>query len=306
MHWSNYLLQSAKAKSGRRLHLTVSRPGTTFSARPRPHMRSITVDPTAYQIIDCHIHPAVDELTETNWFTSTGSVQDQIDVLRRAGIVQACGSPITRLDPDSFDDVKQLNDRALRLRDHVPDFYIPGIQVHPRFPEESCAEIDRCCGTEGVRWIGELVGYMTGYGVEYATPEALTIMRHAGTHGAVVNIHCHDLDVVDALCTAVPDLPIVLAHPSCDRTEFLARIEKVASHPNLHLDISGSGIDRFGLIRKAIDTAGADRLLFGTDYPINNPAVYTYGALLEPLSEPERHALFRGNFLRLIGSNQST
>ncbi len=76
---------------------------------------------------------------------------------------------------------------------------------------------------------------------------------------------------------------------------------EVAAYPNLHLDISGSGIDRYGILRKAIDTIGKEKLLFGTDYPVNNPAVYVHGALFEPLAEEEFDALFAGNFLRLIG-----
>ena len=50
-----------------------------------------------------------------------------------------------------------------------------------------------------------------------------------------------------------------------------------------------------------MDVAGAEKILFGTDYPINNPAVYVHGAMLEDLSEKERKLLFSGNFMRLAG-----
>ena len=93
---------------------------------------------------------------------------------------------------------------------------------------------------------------------------------------------------------------IVLAHPGGGRQEFLDRLKKIAEYPNLHLDISGSGIDRYQILRKAVDIAGKEKLLFGTNYPINNPSVYVQGALFEPLSEEEYTAIFRDNFLRLI------
>ncbi|MBN1673505.1 MAG: hypothetical protein JXR37_20840 [Kiritimatiellae bacterium] len=64
-------------------------------------------------------------------------------------------------------------------------------------------------------------------------------------------------------------------------------------------DFSGAGIDRYGLLRKGIDVAGVQKLLFGVDYPINNPASYVAGALFEQLSDEENAALFSGNFLRL-------
>ena len=252
-----------------------------------------------YDIIDCHFHPAVNEETDTNWFWSSGNMQAQIDTLRRAGISQACGSLIKFINPDSFAEIRTLNDKALVLRDQFPDFYIPGIQVHPRFPDESCQEIERCCGGEDVRWIGELVGSIMGYECEYATEKALVIMRSAREYNAVVNFHCHDLEVIDQLCKAVPDLKLVLAHPGGGKEEFLSRLAKVAEFPNLHLDISGSGIDRYGILRKAVDVAGKEKLLFGTDYPVSNPFVYTQGVLFESLSEEENRAIFRDNFLRL-------
>jgi predicted TIM-barrel fold metal-dependent hydrolase len=242
----------------------------------------------------------MDEATDTGWFYPSGSMQHQIDTLKRAGISQACGAPVKVFTPRLFDEIRLLNDKALALRDEFPAFYIPGIQVHPRFPDESCQEIERCCKGEGVQWIGELVGYMMGYGVEFATNSALEIMQTAKEYGAVVNIHCHDLDVIDRLCESTPDLKIVLAHPGGGKQEFLDRLERVAKYQNLHLDTSGSGIDRYHLLRKAIAIAGQEKLLFGTDYPINNPAVYVYGTLFELLSEAEYMAIFRDNFLRLI------
>ena len=88
-----------------------------------------------YLIIDCHIHPAMDEETGTGWFYLSGSIQNQIDTLKRAGISQACGSPVKVNNPDSFDEIRLLNNKVLALRARFPDFYIPGIQVYPHFPD---------------------------------------------------------------------------------------------------------------------------------------------------------------------------
>ena len=257
-----------------------------------------TVQPR-HEIIDCHIHPAADAETDSSWDRRGGDMAAQIAALRRAGIARACGAPIRSMQPASFAEVHALNDQALALRDRFPDFYIPGIHIHPHFPEESCAEIARCCGQEGVRWIGELVGYIIGFANDYATQDALMIFHEVGKYKAVVNFHCDDLDVIERLCRNVPEVNFVLAHPSANRGEFLKRVGLVAQFSNLHLDISGSGIDRLGVLRKAIDLAGKEKILFGTDFPINNPAVYVHGALYEQLRDEEYAALFNGNFRRL-------
>ena len=90
----------------------------------------------------------------------------QVAALRRAGIARACGAPIRIKTPATFAEVRALNDQALAVRDRFPDFYTPGVHIHPLFLQESCAEIARCCGQEGVRWIGELVGYLTGMPID--------------------------------------------------------------------------------------------------------------------------------------------
>ena len=253
------------------------------------------------EIIDCHIHPAGSPCTSTGWFDKAGDWPQQVEALRRAGISRACGALVRPAPIAGFGDIRDLNDQALALRDRFPDFYIPGIQVHPRFPEESCREVERCCGGEGVRWVGELVGYMMGFADEYATPGAMAIWQAVQRHRAAVNFHCYDMGVIDRMCRKFPDVNFVLAHPGRGRDEIQARIAKVAEHPNLHLDIAGSGIDRLGVLRHAMDVAGAKKLLFGTDYPINNPAVYVHGQAFEVLSDAERAALLGGNFLRLTG-----
>jgi predicted TIM-barrel fold metal-dependent hydrolase len=255
-------------------------------------------------IIDCHIHPAFGRTTDLSWFGKAGSIEKQFRTLRRAGMTRVCGAPVLAAKVASFGALRRLNDRALRLRDRYPGFYVPGIQLHPHFPQESCREIERCCGHEGCRWIGELVGGRMGYGEDFATPDALVVMRQAAEHGAVVNIHCADLSVVGRLCRAVPGLKLVLAHPGTTPSDIQSRIAAVARFPNLHLDISGSGIDRHGCVRHLIDVAGSGKVLFGSDYHVNNPAVYVHGVLSEPLSESERTAVMSGNFLRLIGEGR--
>jgi predicted TIM-barrel fold metal-dependent hydrolase len=258
--------------------------------------------PSAREITDCHFHPAVDADTDMGWFYRSGDAAAQVAALRRAGIARACGAPVRALAPAGFAPIRAMNDGALRLRDRFPGFYIPGIQIHPRFPDESCAEIARCCGREGVRWVGELVGYMMGFGEEYASPAALAVFREAARHGAAVNLHCDDLAVVESLCTALPALNVVLAHPGAGRREIEPRVALVARLPNLHLDLSGSGIDRLGIVRQAVEQAGAHKILFGSDFPINNPAVYVHGVLFEELPESVLTAVFGGNFQRLTAA----
>jgi predicted TIM-barrel fold metal-dependent hydrolase len=250
-------------------------------------------------IIDCHIHPAIDANSNVCRFLDPGDFGRQVKALRRAGIGRACGSIVLKGGVRRFAQIRKLNDTALRLRDAFPRFYVPGIQVDPRFEQESCKEIERLAG-EGVKWVGELVGGLFGYGENYTSPSFLAIMRQVSKAGMVVNIHCGNPGVMKTLAKAMPALKFVLAHPG-DGDNFTRRMELVAAHSNLYLDLSGTGIDRYGMLRRAIDMAGKRKILFGSDYPVNNPAVYVHAVRFEPLTNAERQEVFQDNFLRLIG-----
>ncbi len=140
-----------------------------------------------------------------------------------------------------------------------------------------------------------------GYGEEYASSGAFAIYKLAQELSMVVNFHCSNLQTIRTVCEEFPDLPFILAHPSAGKDPFLKRLELVASFPNLYLDYSGSGIMRWGMIRHCIDTAGADKFLFGTDFPVCNPAMYVGCMLSENLSAEEQRLILSGNFRRLVG-----
>ena len=56
------------------------------------------------------------------------------------------------------------NAEAYRFYEMYPDFYSVGIQVHPNFVEESCAEIEKYAA-KGVKLIGELVPNLTRWSI---------------------------------------------------------------------------------------------------------------------------------------------
>lgn len=72
-------------------------------------------------------------------------------------------------------------------------------------------------------------------------------------------------------------------------------------HENLCLDLSGTGLFRYGVLKYLIREVGADRILFGTDYPICNPRMYVEAIYGEEITEEERELVFHGNAERILG-----
>ncbi len=253
------------------------------------------------RIADCHIHPAPSPGEDYSPFGNCGSPESQVEALRRAGIELACGSVLARGDSGrdfgKFSTIVELNNLSLHLRDRLKGFYLPGIHVHPAFPEESCRELGRC-RSEGVLWIGELVGYLMGY--DYDLPGMGAILAEAGRLKMPVNFHCGNLPLIENLCRQAPETSFVLAHPG-ECSDFRERIKLVAKYPNLHLDLSGTGLMRLGMLRHAVSVAGAEKILLGSDYPICNPAMYVHCVEYEDISPEDLRLVQSGNFLRLIG-----
>ena len=252
-------------------------------------------------IIDAHVHPFLDDEGNLEWFFPGGSADDFVRELKRFGTGRCCGSVIKSNQNPDFDFIRDLNRQTLKFRDAYPDFFIPGIHVHPDFPEESCREMEDLVHDENVRWIGELCPYLFGYD-DISTKNAITVWKHAAKLGIAVNIHSPaDLLQVENVCRTVPDLKLVMAHFGDGKKVMEEHIEAVSRHDNLYLDFSGAGIYRWQIMRRAIDMAGADKFLYGTDFPICNPGSYLGALEFEHLTDDEMTALCSGNFLRLLG-----
>lgn len=251
--------------------------------------------PQDFEIIDAHCHPF--DFPENNiaCYGSPRSMKEFDAEMRRVGIDYYVGCVIRHGEAD-FARIQELNREALRLRNRYPA-YIPGIHLHGGFPQESCQELHDMVN-EGVKWIGEILPYMFG---AYDSPTGIEILKEAEKLSLPVNFHFGEKEVVENIARQCPDLNIILAHPGDFFDEYgaIARLKLVSEHPNLYMDISGSGLFRWGMLRYAVDTCGADRLLFGTDMPVCSAGMNLYGALSEHLTKDEFKLIFSENFRRL-------
>lgn len=255
-----------------------------------------------YEIIDAHIHPALqDDGSDFSQYNFKTSPADLVATLSRAGIKHAAGSVIKRFSaPPEWDDIHRLNLAALEFKRLYPDFYIPGIHIHPAHPEESLREVESMYHAHHVRLIGELVAYMMAYS-GYATATLDDVWKLIDELGMVVSLHISSLEDTEALLKKFPTLKVIIAHPTASTEEFTARMELASRYPNAALDISGSGPNTYHMLRHAINIAGKEKVIFGTDFPLRNPGMYVAGVLFEELSEEEYRAIFGGNFRRLLG-----
>lgn len=259
------------------------------------------------RVIDFHTHPYLSGAEFLNFYPQcfTPSPEQCRQELERAGISKICGSVILKAAyrrEEGFAPIRQCNERALKLRDVLGGFYVPGFHVHPDFVEESIAEIQRM-HTRGVRLIGELVPYLHGWS-DYASQNLSKILDAAGKYRMVVSYHtmADEQEEMTRMVREHPDVTFVAAHPG-EKEIFLKHLERMEQCDNLYLDLSGTGIFRYGLVAYGVDRLGSERFLFGTDYPICNPRMYVQAVYQEPVSEEERENILYRNAERLLGWN---
>ena len=257
-----------------------------------------------YKIIDFHMHPyasmnqSICKYKEPLGMTPADMAAD----MERCGISRWCGSVIdTTVAGDSYNEdfslTRRLNDAAIALAAEDPRL-IPGIHIHPAFPEESYAEVERAYAA-GVRMIGELVPYSKGWR-DYSDPALYDIFELAGRLGMIVSYHSMDDDQMEAMIRSHPHTVFVAAHPG-EYDKYMKHLDRLKRYDNAYLDLSGTGLFRYGMLAYGVKTVGSERLLFGSDYPVCSPGMNIGAVLYEKLTEDAYENIFCRNAERLLG-----
>ncbi len=255
---------------------------------------------TKYRIIDFHAHPFVSDDTNICLYRKNVGKMDMpttLELYREWGMEKMCGCVINVPNFSDWEGIKNLNDKALELKEQFGDFYIPGFHVSPKYVKESIVEIERMHKL-GVNFIGELVPQKHIWGENFESKALSEILEVAEHYNMLVSIHAN-IGAIE-LIKRHKNLKIIGSHPG-EYDLLKEHMRCMEASENYYLDISGTGIIRYGVFRHVIDNFGENRLLFGTDYPVCNPAVYIGGIAFDPtLSEREKQKIFFDNAAELL------
>lgn len=255
------------------------------------------------RIIDFHTHPYLSEEDFYCFYPEAfaPSASQCMEDAKRAGISHICGSVILKEKyQGGFEYIRKCNDRAFELKKALGDFYTPGFHIHPKFIKESLAEMELRC-RQGFGFIGELVPYMHGWS-DYSRKDFGELLEAAGHYHLPVSFHTleNEQDEIDQMVSEHPEVTFIAAHPG-ERAQYLRHIERIKKNDNYYLDLSGTGIFRYGLIAHGVKEVGSERLIFGTDYPICNPRMYVHAVYQEPISETDTKNILFSNACGILG-----
>ncbi len=210
---------------------------------------------------------------------------------------------------------------AQALKDH-PDRLKGFISINPKFGKESLEEVERCAKL-GFSGIGELGPGGNGY--DFNDPDFRALLECAESLDLPVCIHCGEpvghkyagkdmtsLAPLPEIITTHPKLKLILAHMGGGMPFYEMNPKYQGLFENVRYDMAANPLLYcIRSIRVVIDAIGADRLLYGSDFPLllyprkNREADFTL--FLDDirnnagLNEEEWKKIMGNNFLEFCG-----
>ncbi len=249
-----------------------------------------------YLIVTCTVRPGMEKngsgIKVTNSFEDFVSYLDKTGVQR--GIINSQRSFGTK--PEEF---IAGNREVARYVEKYKGRFIGACVVNPLYIEESLREIEYCHNQLGFVWVGELCNYMVPY--LYSIREFEMLVEQVVKLNMVLALHTEQGEL-EYLAQKFPEATIAFAHFGDDHEyeDIFRRIDTVAKNPNFYLDTSGYGHDRVGVLEYAVKTIGPDRILFGSDFSINDPGTVIARISNSFLTMEQKQKILSGNLLELL------
>jgi predicted TIM-barrel fold metal-dependent hydrolase len=250
-------------------------------------------------IFDAHLHTPSDNGEVFQWNLLTRTMPEFVAYLDKCGVRRGVISAARSNTAKTPADYVAGNRESAKYSEKYRGRFEPSCVVTPFRVDEALREIEECHKL-GFRWLGEFCNYMTGY--RYDTPEWAQVMRLAAKLNMVIQIHTN-AEEMRMLAAGFPENTIVFPHLGGNQKDIAARIAIVAAHKNCSIDISGSGVERVGILEKAVEEIGSDRVLYGSDFTINEPSSVIARVRNAFLTAGDRENILFRNVERLLAGS---
>jgi predicted TIM-barrel fold metal-dependent hydrolase len=250
------------------------------------------------EIFDCHIHSPAGSGERWQWYKVTRTFEEMVRYLDRTGVGRAIINSQRSYDAKPSEFIAG-NREVARYVDKYKGRFLGACVVNPLFIDEALREIEECRNNHGFRWVGELCNYMIPF--DYKAKEFDMLVEHVRKLNMVLALHTEGEEMY-YIADRFQGSTIAFAHFGDDNEyrDIFKRIDTVAKNPNFYLDTSGYGHDRVGILEYAVKTIGPDRVLFGSDFTINDPGTVIARIRNSFLSEEEKKKILAGNLNGLL------
>ena len=252
------------------------------------------------EVFDAHLHCPAASGELWQWHPVTRTFEEFVAYLDRTGVGRGIINSQRCQQNGTPAEFVAGNREVARYVEKYKGRFVGACVVNPLFIDEALREMEECRRQFGFVWVGELCNYMKP-SYEYKVKQFEQLVEQTVKLGMILDVHTEQ-DEMDYIIEKFPQATIVFPHFG-DGNEYVdiwKRIDLVAQHPNTYLDTSGYGHDRVGMLEYAVKKIGPDRVLFGSDFSINDPSTVIARIKHAFLSEERKQKIFSGNLQALL------
>jgi predicted TIM-barrel fold metal-dependent hydrolase len=267
--------------------------------------------------IDAHVHLSENPQDQLIPYATLNGLRYDLEEL--LGLMES--NAISRgllLSPPLRGGIPLPNEKVLELCRRSEGVLSPIFTVEPNAQDVGRA-VELARRSSEVRGFKVRLGYLRVFADDgvldplysYAEAEDLPVMFHTGDtatpNGSLE--HAHPL-TIDRLANVRPGLRIVICHFGNPWIQDVADL--VYKHPNVYADISGLVVGGSKYLEGYMDSladqltraiyyaGGAEKVVFGTDYPVSTPKLSLELVRRLRVDEADRSAILSGNAKRVF------
>jgi len=258
-------------------------------------------------VIDAHTHPMLDP--EGQIVSEPHPPETYRALVRGSQVIRAAAITIAR--SGDLERTMTRNDALLKLAVDSGGFFYPVCSVHPADGVAAIEELDRVAAA-GAAW---LKLHPNTQEFDVADPAVAPVVRKAAECGLPVLFDAYSPWDANQpgkfvnLAMAVPESRLILAHAHGPGFPQLLMYDILARYPewgrNVWIDTSAIGpmlaggpfADQFVWVLRKI---GVDRVIFGSDYPVDDPLTGLRAVAAFGFTEEEQAAILHDNAAVLL------
>ena len=254
--------------------------------------------PISVPVIDAHTHMvASEDKTMSGFMMLDADCDAMVRTMDRLGVETAITAPFSGITIDG----KKGNEDTLHAALKYPGRFLGFSTCNVRYEEER-QDWNRFHEEYPEIFVG-VKPYWVFQKYQLTSELCKEWFSYANEHRLLLLVHCDGSDAisnqVEQLSLDYPDITFILAHSGMNFAVARKNAAIAKSRDNVVLEITFTSVAR-GMIEFLVEQVGADKVLYGSDFPMRDPAPQLGWVCYAKIPAEDKKKILAGNVRRLL------